>query len=50
MPFVKKTPQTKEQKRKIQDLAQQLAQIASKNDIYVPPGLPDPIVRRKKAE
>ncbi len=39
------TPQTKALKRKIKDLAQALAQIASKNEVYVPPGLPDPIPR-----
>jgi hypothetical protein len=43
MAFVKKTPQTKDLKRKIQDLAQKLAQIASKNEIYTPPGLVNPL-------
>jgi hypothetical protein len=47
MPFLKKPPATKLQKQKIRDLAQQLAQIASKNEIYTPPGLPDPVARPK---
>jgi len=45
MLFIKKTPETKEQKRKIQDLAQKLAQLASNNEVYTPPGMPDPIAR-----
>lgn len=47
MPFVKKTPQTKDLKRKIQDLAQNLAQIASKNEVYTLKGMPGPIVKSK---
>jgi hypothetical protein len=47
MPFVKKSPQTKELKRKILDLAQKLAELASKKEVYSPPGLPDPMPRPK---
>lgn len=42
MPFLKRTPQTKLQIQEIKDSAQKLAQIASKNRIYAPPGLADP--------
>jgi hypothetical protein len=45
MPFVKKTPQTKAQVQKIRDFAQSLAQIASKNEVYTPPRMSDPIAR-----
>jgi len=45
--FVRKTPQTKDLKRKMLDLAQKLAQFASKNKIYTPQGMSDPIVKKK---
>ena len=41
----KKTAQNKAQKQNIKDLAQKLALIASKNEIYTPRGLPDPVSR-----
>jgi hypothetical protein len=48
MPFLgKRTAQNRTQKQYITDLAQKLAQIASKNKIYIPPGLPDPVARPK---
>ena len=47
MTHIKKSPQNKPQRQKIKDLAQELAQIASKNEIYTPPGLPDPATRPK---
>lgn len=46
MPYVK-TLKTKAEKRKVHDFAQQLAQIASRHKVYVPRGLPDPVVRTK---
>jgi len=47
MAFVKKGPHNKPQRQKIKDLAQELAQIASKNEIYTPPGMPDPTTKPK---
>jgi hypothetical protein len=47
MPFVKSNAQNKARVRQIKDFAQKLSQIASKNEIYAPPGLPDPVVRKK---
>jgi hypothetical protein len=47
MTFVKRTAQTNIQVQNIKDLAQKLAQIASKNEIYTPPGMPDPVARSK---
>lgn len=47
MPFVKKAQHTTAQRRKILDSAQKLAQIASKNEIYTPPGLQDPVKRQQ---
>jgi hypothetical protein len=47
MPFVKRTAQTKTQARIINDLAQKLAQIASNNEVYTPPGLSDPMSKPK---
>jgi hypothetical protein len=40
MPFLPKSAATKVPKQHIRDLAQKLAQIASKSEIYVPKGLP----------
>jgi len=45
MVFLKRTPQTNIQAQNIKDLAQKLAQIASENDIYTPPGMPAPVTR-----
>ncbi len=45
MPFVRKGPHNKAQRQNIKDLAQKLAQVASKNEIYTPRGLPDPVTR-----
>jgi len=45
MPFIKKTPQTKVQKQEVKDLAQKLTQVASKMEVYSPPGLPDPFTK-----
>jgi len=46
MPFLgKKTAHNKAQKQNIKDLAQKLAQIASKNEVYTPPGMSNPIPR-----
>lgn len=39
--FVAKPP--KEEKRRIADLSQKLAQFASSNGVYCPPGLPNPV-------
>jgi hypothetical protein len=47
MAFIKKGPQNKSQREKIKDLAQELAQKATKNQIYTPPGLPDPVKKPK---
>lgn len=47
MPFIKKAQRTKAEWRKILDSAQKLAQIASKNEIYTPPGLQDPVKRQQ---
>jgi hypothetical protein len=46
MIFLKRTAHTNIQVQNIKDLAQKLAQIASRNDIYTPPGMPDPVIRR----
>jgi hypothetical protein len=43
MIFLKRTAQTSIQVQNIKDFAQKLAQFASKNDIYTPPGMPDPV-------
>ena len=48
MSFVKKTAQTKDKKQRIHDLAQELAQIASRNGVYSPAGLIDPVRRPKQ--
>ena len=45
MIYLKRTAQTNIQVQNIKDFAQKLAQIASKNDIYTPPGMPDPVTR-----
>jgi hypothetical protein len=45
MVFLKRTAQTNIQAQNIKDLSQKLAQIASENDIYTPPGMPDPVTR-----
>jgi hypothetical protein len=47
MPFLPKSAATKVQKQHIRDLAQKLAQIASKNKIYVPTGLPRTVPRAR---
>lgn len=47
MPFVKRNAQNRARLRQIKDLAQRLSQIASNNAIYAPPGLADPVVRKK---
>lgn len=47
--FVKRTPQTKPQIQRIKDLAQELAQIATRHEIYIPDGMPDPVVRSAMA-
>ncbi len=43
MPFVKTGPQNKTQRQNIKDFAQKLAQIASKNKLYTPPTMSNPI-------
>ena len=45
MAFVKRTAQTKLQVQRIKDLAQKLAQAATKNGIYSQKGMPNPVVR-----
>jgi len=48
MPFMnKKSPQGKLRRQEIQRLALMLARIASNNEIYTPPGLPDPAARTR---
>ena len=43
MRFVEKRLLSKEEQRRIKDLSQRLAQFASNNPIYSPPGLPTPV-------
>ena len=45
MKFVAQRP--KDEKRRIADLSQKLAQFASRNKVYSPRGLPDPVRRPK---
>jgi len=47
MRFTKRTAQNKAQIQKMRDIAQELAQISSKNEIYAPEGLPDPVAVAK---
>jgi len=47
MPYLQRSPETKSRIQQIKDLSQQLAQIATKNEIYTPPGLSDPVARLK---
>jgi hypothetical protein len=50
MPFIAKTPTPENfvARSRVKDAAQKLAQIASKNKIYTPPGTPDPVHKQKK--
>jgi hypothetical protein len=48
MQHLPRTPENKIRRQTIRDLAQKLAQIATKNEIYAPPGLLDPVARQKK--
>jgi hypothetical protein len=41
-------PETKTRKQEIRNRAQLLAQLASNQKIYTPPGLPDPVKSAKK--
>jgi hypothetical protein len=47
MLFVKRSAETKIQAQNIKDLAQKLAQIATKNEVYTPPGMSDPVAKPK---
>ena len=43
MRFVEKPLQSQAERRRMADLSQKLAQMASQNGVYCPPGLPDPL-------
>ena len=47
MPLLPSNAQNKGRRRQITDNAQKLSQIASNNEIYTPPGLPNPVVKKR---
>lgn len=47
MPYLTRSQQNNPLRKKIRDLAQQLAQLASQREVYTPPGLPNPVSRSR---